>query len=164
MGDIVLLVNRGLCNNLGDQAINNSFKAFLESNFSSEVFFADYTSTSKLVEPINCKEHRPERAIFKKILPLNMIWFFRNFYRVFTAINKVNPNLVVIGGGQLLLSNRFSIAAFTWVFFAKLLGVRVVFSNVGAGRSFSYFNKYLVKYALKRSDGINLRDPRSKFF
>jgi exopolysaccharide biosynthesis predicted pyruvyltransferase EpsI len=39
----VLLVNRGRCSNIGDQAINQVFRRFLEKSFSVRVIESDYT-------------------------------------------------------------------------------------------------------------------------
>ncbi|HHY0381856.1 TPA: polysaccharide pyruvyl transferase family protein [Vibrio parahaemolyticus] len=158
----VLLVNRGTCNNLGDQAINVAFEKFLNNEIGCDVVCEDYTSKSQNVNTINAgQDVSPLKGFLKKILPLNLIWFFRNYNRIKKCIDKNLPDLIVVGGGQLLLHGRFSIAAFTWVYLAKKLNKKIVFSNVGYGGSYSWLEDKLISWAVNNADGINVRDNRS---
>ncbi|OOX27414.1 hypothetical protein BJL83_23065 [Vibrio parahaemolyticus] len=158
----VLLVNRGNCNNLGDQAINVAFEKFLNNEIGCDVVCEDYTSKSQNVNTINAgQDVSPLKGFLKKILPLNLIWFFRNYNRIKKCIDKNLPDLIVVGGGQLLLHGRFSIAAFTWVYLAKKLNKKIVFSNVGYGGSYSWLEDKLISWAVNNADGINVRDNRS---
>lgn len=161
-----LLVNRGTCNNLGDQAINSEFIKFLKDNFSCQIYTSDYTSNLRNASKIIEKQHAGKiydviRSAIKKLLPLNVIWFIRNYLRISSSIGSIKPDLVIIGGGQLLLPGRFSVASFLWVYLAKKHNKKVVFSNVGFGGSFSKLEYKLIKWALKNTDGINVRDKES---
>lgn len=158
----VLLVNRGTCNNLGDQAINVTFEKLLKNEIGCDVFCEDYTSKYQNVNTINAgQEVSPLKGFLKKILPLNLIWFVRNYNRIKKCIDRNLPDLIVVGGGQLLLHGRFSVAAFTWVSLAKKLNKKIVFSNVGYGGSYSWLEGKLISWAVKNADGINFRDNSS---
>ncbi|WP_196298965.1 polysaccharide pyruvyl transferase family protein [Vibrio campbellii] len=158
----VLLVNRGTCNNLGDQAINVAFEKFINNEIGCDVICEDYTSKSKNVNAINAGQQvSPLKGFLKKILPLNLIWFVRNYNRIKKCIDKNLPDLIVVGGGQLLLHGRFSVAAFTWVYLAKKRNKKIVFSNVGYGGSYSWLEGKLINWAVNNADGINFRDKSS---
>ena len=163
----VLVVNRGRCDNLGDQAINESMSSFIKSVYSYDVIFSEFTTLAlkpkliKLdVKSPRFKEHT--RNFLKKILPLKFLWLIRNSSRVRSAVSSKN-DLIVVGGGQLILSNSsFDIAAATWVFFARWYKKKIVFCAVGAGISFSFVNKIFFHYALKNCNGVCVRDASSK--
>jgi len=161
----VLLVNRGKCNNLGDQAIDRAFTGFLKRNFKVKVFSEDYTSKAKSVDKIRKEKGswliRLKKCV-KLFLPLDIIWVLRNYSRIAASIHGHKPDLILIGGGQLLLSNRFAVASFIWVYLAKKNNAQVVFSNIGVGEKFSVLHKLLIGYAVKNCDGINVRDEKSK--
>ncbi|WP_171371312.1 polysaccharide pyruvyl transferase family protein [Vibrio owensii] len=158
----VLLVNRGTCNNLGDQAINVAFEKFLNNEVGCDVVCEDYTSKSQNVNKINVgQDVSPLKGFLKKILPLNLIWLVRNYNRIKKCIDKNLPDLIVVGGGQLLLHGRFSVAAFTWVYLAKKLNKKIVFSNVGYGGNYSWLEGKLIGWAVSHVDGINFRDNNS---
>lgn len=158
----VLLVNRGTCNNLGDQAINVAFKKFLNNEIGCDVVCEDYTSKSQNVNTIHAdQEASPLKGLLKKTLPLNLIWFVRNYNRIKKCIDRNLPDLIIVGGGQLLLHGRFSVAAFTWVYLAKKLNKKIVFSNVGYGGSYSWLEDKLISWAVNNVDGINFRDDSS---
>jgi polysaccharide pyruvyl transferase WcaK-like protein len=101
------------------------------------------------------------RRFLKKMLPLNFIWLVRNYSRIRLCFLKERPDLVIIGGGQLLLPERFSMASFLWVWLAKINKVNIVFSNVGFGGDFNYIEKRLTRYAIENSAGVNFRDEKS---
>lgn len=158
-----MLVNRGCCNNLGDQAINETFTLFLKRNYEVNVHDIDYTSRS--TEPDELKKSKTFKAgikeFIKPLLPLNFIWFVLNFSRINKCFVTLKPDLVVIGGGQLLLPGRFSIASFLWVFLARFHDTKIVFSNVGIGGRFGFIEKMFITYAIKNCDGVNARDKCS---
>ncbi|MFB2659169.1 polysaccharide pyruvyl transferase family protein [Shewanella mangrovisoli] len=163
----VLVVNRGFCDNLGDQAINHAMCSFVSNKFNVEATFAEYTTLAKSEKLINLNV-KPNsfsskfREAIKKILPLKFIWLCRNLFRVNSAVQS-DVDLVIIGGGQLILSNSaFDIAAASWVLFARLHKKPIVFCSVGAGTDFNYLNKALYKYALHNCDGICVRDEKSR--
>lgn len=163
----VLIVNRGYCDNLGDQAINEAMKNLLIENFEIKTFFSDYTSLYNEPININLKSDKHTlkmklREMLKKVLPLKLIWLIRNFSRVRRSLLR-DIDLVVVGGGQLILSNTtFDIASATWVFLSKKYNIPIVFSSVGAGTEFNYVNKKLFGYALNNANGICVRDIKSR--
>lgn len=159
----LLLVNRGCCNNLGDQAINKTFVMFLKRYYDVKVHDVDYTSKS--AEPDALKKSKTFKAgikeFVKPLLPLNIIWLVLNYRRINNYFLNLKPDLVVIGGGQLLLPGRFSIASFLWVFLARFHDTKVVFSNVGIGGRLGFIEKMFITYAIKNCNGINARDKCS---
>ncbi|MEU3402329.1 polysaccharide pyruvyl transferase family protein, partial [Streptomyces filamentosus] len=163
----VLIVNRGCCDNLGDQAINIAMKKFITSNYNVSTSFSDYTSLSK--EPKNIDLNVSNitlkmnlRELLKKFLPLKLIWLIRNYSRL-NRIIKDNVDYIVIGGGQLILSNStFDIAAATWVYLAKSYNIPIIFCSVGAGTNFNFINKTLFSYALRNANSICVRDETSR--
>lgn len=167
MKDSLLIVNRGCCSNLGDQAINDAMFKFIISRYDYELHFSDLTAQHN--SPLKISKENDKklfsmvfRETLKKILPLKLIWLFRNFNRVKKA-TKNGSGPVVIGGGQLILSNStFGIACALWVFLSKYYSRKVVFCSVGAGSTFSKIDRVLYKYALQRCDGVCVRDDESK--
>ncbi|MCU8055569.1 polysaccharide pyruvyl transferase family protein [Shewanella sp. SM34] len=163
----VLIVNRGHCDNLGDQAINEAMKNFLIENFKINAYFSDYTSLYNEPININLKSDKHTlkmklREMLKIILPLKLIWLIRNYSRIKGSLSR-DIDLVVVGGGQLILSNTtFDIASATWVFLSKKYKIPIVFSSVGAGTEFNFLNKKLFGYALNNADGICVRDIKSR--
>ncbi|MFM5262449.1 polysaccharide pyruvyl transferase family protein [Aeromonas caviae] len=167
MKDSILIVNRGNCSNLGDQAINDAMSKFIMSRYDYDIHFSDLTAQHNSPLEISKKNNKSIIAInfrqkLKKILPLKLIWLLRNFNRVKAAI-KSGSGPVVIGGGQLILSNStFGIACALWVFLSKYYSRKVIFCSVGAGSTFSKIDLILYKYALQRCDGVCVRDNESK--
>jgi len=167
MKDSILIVNRGYCSNLGDQAINHAMSNFITSRYDYALHFSDLTSKSS--SPLEISKEKNKNYFFmaireklKKILPLKLIWLLRNFNRVRMA-TKNSSGPVVIGGGQLILSNStFGIACALWVFLSKYYSRKVVFCSVGAGTTFSKIDLILYKYALQKCDGVCVRDNKSK--
>ena len=157
----VLLVNRNKCSNIGDQAINKVFLNYLDKNFLVNVCSADYTSTLLSAPSLRAPKKTVQKyikSILKVLLPLNLIWLARNYSRLVKEYKKCEPDLVILGGGQLLLPGRFTYAAFLWVSLAKKYKSKVVFSNIGIGGNFSLIEKHILKYTLSQVDGINFRD------
>ena len=163
----VFLVNRSKCSNLGDQAINESFKRFIKSHFDVKIFEYDYTSKEKSAKPLRLEYSKNVQTVklaLKKVLPLDLIWAIRNILRIYKSLRNLKPDLVIIGGGQLLLPGRFSVAAFLWVYLAKKLNIKVIFSNIGIGDQFQWRYLKLISYAIRNCDGLNVRDEKSAVY
>lgn len=167
MKENLLIVNRGCCSNLGDQAINDAMTKFITSRYDYILHFSDLTSQHDSPLEISKKKsgnyfYIALREKLKKILPLKLIWLLRNFNRVKLATRNCSGP-IVIGGGQLILSNgTFGIACALWVFLSKYYSRKVIFCSVGAGSSFSKIDIILYKYALQKCDGVCVRDNESK--
>ncbi|MEZ8412222.1 polysaccharide pyruvyl transferase family protein [Vibrio splendidus] len=162
-----ILVNRKTCSNIGDQAINSSFSIFIEKKFGAEVKSIDYTSRNNEPEPLNIAadyKRKVFRDTIKIFLPLNLIWIFRNFFRLKKEIKSFNPDVIIIGGGQLLLPNRFLVAALCWVLLSKYYNTPILFSNIGVGGKWSKVKSCILKFILNNSNGVNLRDKESYEF
>lgn len=157
----VLLVNRYACSNLGDQEIANCYENFLHENYDVEVFRADYTSRQvnslKIHSALRLK---PLKNLIKKFISPRIVWT-PNFFRIFFKIKKSRADLVLIGGGQLIMPGVFSLAAFTWVLVSKLCRRKVVMANVGAGGDFDVVDRWLLSWAMHWLDGVSFRDKNS---
>ncbi|MEZ9421294.1 polysaccharide pyruvyl transferase family protein [Vibrio breoganii] len=164
----ILVVNKGYSDNLGDQAILRSMNNILKDIVNEdELIFEEYTSSVKKKIPIytdelNLYKSSRVKQFLRALLPLRLIWLLKNFHRIRRAVNDQNLRLVIIGGGQLVLSNTyFPVAAFMWVGLSKYYRKKVIFSNVGVGTTFSLLESWLYKYALMQSNGVAVRDEKS---
>ena len=163
----VLVVNRCYCSNLGDQAINFAMVDFIKRSFQSvEVMSTDLTSKRSTIlrigQPSNNYLLKGFKSLIKCILPVKFIWLMYNFSRIRSQLIE-GPDIVIIGGGQLILSNStFGIACAFWVFISKHYKKKIIFSNVGSGTDFTFLDRFLYKYALNNADGVCVRDLKSK--
>lgn len=164
----VLVLNEGYSDNLGDQAINESVHYLLKGNGVTEIEFQDFTKNlSEIIEisTLNNIDSRPTSTLIKLIraTPVKLRWLIKNLVRVVKVSNK-KYDQVIIGGGQLILSNgTFPIAMFCWVFFLRLFGNKnISICGVGLGTNFSPTDKFLFKYSLKNISKIYLRDKKSQ--
>ena len=154
-----------MCSNIGDQAINKAFTELLEKKYNADVLHADYTSGAK--SPLALRENGRKanvalRKFIKKLLPLNSIWIIRNFKRI-SQHTKNEPDLIIIGGGQLFLPGRFTFAAGLWVWSSRKRSIPIVFSNIGATKNRRIIEKIILKYVCKHASGILFRDEKSWF-
>ncbi len=164
----VLVLNEGFSDNLGDQAINESIHHLLKVNGLNDVKFHDFTK--KLSEP--SKISTMEQAFLEdtsilvklsRLLPVKLRWLIINLKRVIKVSNH-KYDQVIIGGGQLVLSNgTFPMAMFCWVFFLKLFGNKsITICGVGLGTKFSFIDRLLFKYSLMSLSKIYIRDEKSQ--
>lgn len=163
----VLVLNEGYSDNLGDQAINDSLHFILRENNINEIIFYDFTkNVSKPIEIKMITHNKKFKSFvfqFKKLIPSKVKWLIKNYARVID-ISKRKYDLVVIGGGQLLLSNAtFAIAMFCWVCFLRLFGNKnIVLFAVGSGPKFSVIDKLLFRYILNNVSDVYVRDQKSQ--
>ncbi len=159
----VLLLNKGWSDNLGDRAIKLCITHLLQEQ-DCNVTFRDLTSKS--LENYKCEYENVGKSKWERfvkvasILPIEIRWTIKNLWSV---INHVRRNdFIVIGGGQLILSNSyFPWSIFVWVLISKLLRRKLYFYGVGVGMDFPNYHQTLYKYALKNINQIVLRDPKS---
>ena len=164
----LLVLNEGYSDNLGDQAINESIHYLLNKNGITDIKFQDYTKNLDGVIDISISPDvtsKDSSILFKlvRMLPVKLRWLIRNLGRVI-KVSRVKHDKVIIGGGQLVLSNdTFSIAMFSWVLFLRLFGnKRIYICGVGVGTEFSYLDRLLFKFSLKNITKIYLRDKKSQ--
>jgi polysaccharide pyruvyl transferase WcaK-like protein len=163
----VLVINEGYSDNLGDQAINDSLQYLLNINEIKDIDFQDFTKNIDQPIPIKLNEVQNAKfrikSIMKYLIPVKIRWLLKNLRRIIKA-SKNNYDLVIIGGGQLILSNAtFSTAMFLWIFFLRLFGNKnIVLFAIGSGSRFSLIDKLLYKIALKKVSNIYMRDKKSQ--
>jgi len=140
MNKRVLLINRGSdTHNIGDEAINYSLKKMFENN-SAQVDCENYTlfynrNGSKAVSAI------------------------RNFKKAI-SVSRRNYDIVIIGGGQLILSNKsFPVSFFLWTLILKIFSnSKIYLFGVGVVDDFSSIEKKLISIGLKKVKGVYVRD------
>lgn len=163
----VLVLNEGYSDNLGDQVINESLNFLLRENNINEISFHDFTKN--ISKPIEIKFSIVNKKLksftdqFKELIPSKVKWLIKNIKRIITVSNN-KYDLVIVGGGQLILSNAtFAIAMFTWIFFLRLFGTKnIVLFAVGSGTRFSFLDKLLFGYALHNVSKVYVRDYKSQ--
>lgn len=136
----ILLINRGVdTDNLGDQAINYTLKRMFESK-------------GVLVESVNY-------TMFFTVNGSKFKSAFRNLRNMY-KISKKKANVVVIGGGQLIQSNKtFPLSLYLWTLLIKLFSAnKVVLFGVGVDENYDWFKKLLFKRALSRISKFYVRD------
>ncbi|MCC3648465.1 polysaccharide pyruvyl transferase family protein [Cytobacillus oceanisediminis] len=172
-----LLVNKGWSDNLGDQVIKFSIEHLLEEN-EYEVDFFDFTQTKQTVYTSYKNaaeiEHRKEvdhsfknkikKLALKSYLFRNTLWY-KNNQNLFKGERLAdNYDLIIIGGGQLILGDStFPFAMYLWVRLLKkrYKNARLIILGAGAGGSFKFLDKYLYKRSLKQFDKLYIRDHDS---
>lgn len=166
----ILTINEYWSDNLGDVAIGETVKKYCLLNGYS-VDCVDYTKQSKYeIGEITYKEVNNKKIIqkiknkVKEIFPITktIIWF-KNNWRIFWNIRSENYDKVIIGGGQLLLSNGyFPIALLVWFFIVKkFMKAEIYLVGVGTGDKIEYQDKIIFKLILPKFDGIYIRDRES---
>jgi polysaccharide pyruvyl transferase WcaK-like protein len=73
--------------------------------------------------------------------------------------------LIICGGGQLTERDgpwAFPYTIFRWVWLSKMVGVKCVFLNVGAGPLKRPLSRFFAKHALSAADYLSFRDEKSK--
>ena len=169
----VLLINEGYSDNLGDQAIKYSIQKMLERK-NVQVNFQDFTRlkqeefdyqdtvSSEKYRDMNMKKRK--NFFLKMKFFLSMVkWTINSVKRSILEIKGGNYDLIIIGGGQLILSNKkFPLSMFIWVITAKIFSrAKIKLFGVGAGSDFSFFEKLLYRYSFKFMDEVYLRDAAS---
>lgn len=160
----ILLINEGLSDNFGDQAIKASMEQLI-ADCGYNCSFQDLTR-----EKTRYSYHYDIKAVVKEknfITPFKSflfkcIWLSKNIKRVYLASRK-DYQAVIIGGGQLLLPNGiFPLALFFWVFFLKRKNKNKIFMfSIGTQGKYSKIQKYLISLTLKNIKTIYVRDARS---
>ena len=162
--DTALIINEGLSDNYGDQIIKDSIQYILES-FDYKVNFEDLTrhSTNTTSNNLNTfkKDNKKRLIPFKNILA-KILWLYRNFKRLVKA-SANEYDIVVIGGGQLLIPNgTFPFALLMW---SVLLNIKnngkIILFGVGLQGDYKGINKLMLSYVLNSTKSIHVRDNMS---
>lgn len=139
----ILLINRGVdTDNVGDQAIDYTLKKIFESK-GAQVTSVNYTMFFST-----------NGSKFKSV--------FQNLLKMY-KISKRNADLVIIGGGQLIQSNRtFPLSFYLWTLLIKLFSSsKIVLYGVGVDENYGRFKELLFKRALIRVSKFYVRDEFS---
>lgn len=161
----ILLINEGYSDNFGDQIIKDSL-IYLINKIGFNACFEDLTRHRL----INNYDYSEEIVIKKttfltpiKSIVWKILWLMKNLKRLIN-ISSYKYDAVVVGGGQLLLSNGiFPFALFIWVNALSLRNNKnIILFSVGTQGSYSKFQKFLLSRTLKKIEHIYVRDKISK--
>ncbi|MEK0174678.1 polysaccharide pyruvyl transferase family protein [Tetragenococcus halophilus] len=162
----VLLINQGNTDNLGDKAINLSFRSLLEK-YGSTVDFAGFAQTDEqFIDKIDKKKNYKLKSFVKKRLPNFLIWFFKYRKKIKKELNSLdnqNYDLVILGGGQLIKSkNVFAYCFLSWITLLRRKGYPIFVVGVGADDQFSFIEKVIYQKCLAQVNNIYVRDKESQ--
>ncbi len=169
-----LLINEGYSDNLGDQAINKSVDAlFRDLGFQTSFLYFSKPAQASLPNYQYRKQHsaikKPSK--FSNIKGIIYIWFWlhKNKKAVIERLKKEPLDVVAFGGGQLINSSGklspsgFAISLF-WItkLIKKYSNAKIFLIGVGSSGNFGKVESYLYKKAMKRIDGVWVRDQYSR--
>lgn len=162
----VLLINQGNTDNLGDKAINLSFRSLLEK-YGSTVDFAGFAQTDEqFIDKIDKKKNYKLKSFVKKRLPNFLMWFFKYRKKIKKELNSLdnqNYDLVILGGGQLIKSkNVFAYCFLSWITLLRRKGYPIFVVGVGADDQFSFIEKVIYQKCLAQVNNIYVRDKESQ--
>lgn len=160
--------------NLGDRIIAESLKYIIEiSNEDYAVTNFDFTNGLVKGSKKNIEINLSSANIFKRLTPnsfrrVKVATFYRGNQELKAELenNLNNTDIVVIGGGHLLIDNylNFAIGINNIIKLAKTKNIPVVFAFVGAKGPWSKEAKKLFLEALEYASHIVVRDIDSKQF
>ncbi|MBQ8290141.1 MAG: polysaccharide pyruvyl transferase family protein [Clostridia bacterium] len=173
----VLIINCCFTSNFGDQAIGVTVeKLFKENNCDVDLYdiirvdnkirSTLYRSKSALSTARGDKSKRGVlRSLivhFKKSLAATR-WKSKN-RKMIESIARNKYDIVIIGGGELIQSNRiFSVAIYAWISAVKRFNsnIKIVFFGVGVTDTYTRRDKALFRSSFKHADAFYLRDVNS---
>lgn len=172
-----LLINKGWADNFGDQLIKYSLEYLLkENNYTTD--FLDFTEEKKTVgnsykSTAKIEKNKEikisfKRKIFRKALNnnffKNIIWLYKNPNLFKIDRLKKDYNIVIIGGGQLILSDStFPLAMYKWIKILKYNNSQseIILFGVGSEGKFDFIERFLYSKSLKKLDRLYIRDYES---
>ena len=165
----LLIINESLSDNLGDNAISEAMYEFCKKNKNFKIDLQDF-SFRKSKSNINLNFLSSRKLDKLKLIKQNFrlitlgLFLLKSFPTVFN-IAKRKYDYVIIGGGQLILSSKystFSLSLILIVIFLKITGSKIKLVAVGVGENFYKFDKFLFKLSFSLVDEIFVRDELSK--
>jgi len=163
----ILLINKGWSDNIGDQAIKYALEKMIASQGHS-CEFADLTKPQNVTGKSRKNRFLVTAALkyLRKWVPDSVgqaAWLLRHWPIFKKQFRNNHYDLVIIGGGQLILDNAsFPLAVYLWMHLMKgLHRNKVVIYGVGASPALSGMDRMLYRSALKMADAVYLRDHES---
>ena len=157
-----LIIGECYSDNVGDQAIADAMREALEDR-GYFVRNMDYSCRGKKTQNVK----KPITNNVLRILKHRMrwivgIWWALKKHYIIREAALIHYDLVVVGGGQLILANsKFPIALYLWVNLLAKNNANINIISCGVGDSFSWIEKFWIKKALNLVSEIYLRDSRS---
>ena len=175
----IALINELYSDNLGDNAIADAMTGAIESlGHRVERFdfcFRDAPerdSAQQLITKIqNVQSMSSAKLLIKSVVrfvrpgwPFRILRGMRSYYKALQILDN-EFDIVVIGGGQLILSNGiFSVSMLVWSLASKRKKLRAHIIAVGVGSKFDSIDKFFFKVALKCISSVSVRDSESLEF
>lgn len=159
----ILIINRNNTDNIGDKTIGIAMQALVKEISSAKVYSADLTTERHL----NNRLSRAKHSVYKLVARLGgreFVWKMEN-RGLFKVLDKNVFDLVLIGGGELVQSNKiFPKALDTWTYKIKIKQpqAKIYLFGVGVTSHFSIEDKKHLLNMLKRINGVVVRDQMSK--
>ncbi len=161
----VLLINEGGLGNLGDDAIRRCLEHLLRSRGCH----VEWAAFSRAAPSRDTDTPRTPGGTFglrracKALVPVELAWLARYVWTYLPFVRSADYDLILIGGGQLIQSNRvFGLAMFLWV---KLLQRarrrRIILLGVGVADRLTGWDRWLFRQSLRRVDEVYVRDQDS---
>jgi polysaccharide pyruvyl transferase WcaK-like protein len=158
-----LIISECFSDNLGDQAISDAMLQALRDKgyFVEKVDFTCRPQKNQNTPP-RLSNNRLCLNIWRRLrLFVGFFWAIKNLPNIREVARK-KYDLVVIGGGQLILDNsKFPIALYLWIKLLKKNNTNINILSCGVGESFCWIERILIKKALNLTKEIYLRDIRS---
>lgn len=159
----IATINECFSDNIGDQAISIAMSNLCEYIGYEQVDKYDYSFRDGSLQTAEQVRTKKSKLTPPKLFLLRKIMFFLRNIRKANRIAKKKYGVVIIGGGQLVLSNySFSISMLLFMFFFKVYGTKVYIVSVGVGEDFKFFDRLLFKLSLKYADKLYVRDHSSQ--
>lgn len=160
----ILVINEKYSDNIGDQAISRAMSEFCNVNDNVSVDTVDFSFRKQPAPKLSDVKKNIKPSVFKKLVPVfakKIIFFIKNIKNA-RDISRCGYDLIIIGGGQLLLGKgTFPYSLFLYTFFLQRSGARIKIVATGVGKKFSTFEHFLIAQSLKRVEAIYLRDTKS---
>ncbi|EPN4479345.1 polysaccharide pyruvyl transferase family protein [Vibrio cholerae] len=165
----IVIVSVGLSPNIGDQLIAKTLGSVIEKNDKNDVTYIDLHHGLYDIEfsqrEISLSNYTPNKEkLNKKYTPrLIKSLLTCNPLSQETKVKIKESDLVIIGGGHLLIDNYFDfmIRIINHVTFAKKHNKKIIFWSVGVGTKHTIYWKLAAKYFLKGIP-IYTRDSKSE--
>lgn len=156
----IIVAGEVFSDNLGDQLIFRGVQALLKDDYhlipyyfskpSVRGFALRKLSETRLQGVQNCSLYRA------------LSWVRHYFFGLYKGLRDHAPDYVLIGGGQLVLSNaNFPMALFSWALCCRVLRIPFGVVGVGAGQAYTWFERCLIGFALRAARFVYARDRAS---
>lgn len=155
---LIWVVNRSTARNMGDRLLSKSLGDLVKARGYGV----------RTYEFIGSSGERPGNLAgwaLKRVAGTG-VWRFFSVLRYISIMRKHSPDVILVGGGQLLLPNRYFLFCMAaWVGLSKLSGSSLVLFAVGTEEKygeFSVLKRALLRYSIRSAACVRVRDTYSQ--